>query len=41
MQIIDHRDITDQIILTHLYKDNPELFYKLGDGYGEIVPLLF
>ena len=42
MQIIDQTDIyTDQIILTHLYKDNPDLFYKLGDGYGEIVPLLF
>jgi hypothetical protein len=42
LNIIDQRDIyTDQILLTHLYKDSPELFYKLGDGYGVIVPFLF
>jgi len=32
---------TDQVILTHIYKDHKNLFYKLGDGYGEIVNLLF
>lgn len=32
---------TDQVILTHIYKDHPELFYKLGHGYGELVPLLY
>jgi hypothetical protein len=32
---------TDQVILTHIYKDYPTLFYKLGDGYGQIVPLLY
>ena len=32
---------TDQIILTIIFNDNPELFYKLGHGYGEIIPLLY
>jgi hypothetical protein len=32
---------TDQIILTHMFNDYPELFYKLGNGYGEVVPLLY
>ena len=25
---------TDQLILTHIFKDNPELFYKLCNGHG-------
>lgn len=25
---------TDQIVLTHMYRDNPEFFHKLGHGYG-------
>jgi hypothetical protein len=33
--------ITDQIVLTHIYNDNKELFYKLCDGYGEIVRNLY
>lgn len=32
---------TDQVILTHIFNDYPKLFYKLGDGYGEAVPLLY
>lgn len=28
---------TEQVILTHIYKDNPSLFFKLCDGYGEII----
>lgn len=32
---------TDQEILTHIYKDKPELFFKLCDGYGMIVVKLF
>lgn len=26
---------TDQVILTYIYKDNPDLFYQLSHGYGE------
>jgi hypothetical protein len=32
---------TDQVILTHIYKDNSDLFYKLCDGYGEIFKYLY
>ena len=32
---------TDQIILTHIYKDFPQLFYKLSEGWGNIVPELY
>jgi hypothetical protein len=32
---------TDQVILTYIYKDNMRLFYKIGHGYGEIIPLLY
>jgi len=32
---------TDQVLLTYIYKDHPELFHRLGHGYGEIVPLLY
>ena len=36
--LIDKNDIwTDQVILTMIYRDNKELFYKLCDGYGSIV----
>lgn len=31
----------DQSVLTHIFNDHPGLFYKLGDGYGEVVPLLY
>ena len=42
LKIIDKNDIwTDQVILTHIYKDNKELFYKYSDGYGTIVPTLY
>lgn len=33
--------ITDQIVLTHIYKDNKELFHKLCDGYGEVTRELY
>jgi hypothetical protein len=33
--------ITDQIVLTHIYKDNKDLFHKLCEGYGEITRYLF
>ena len=32
---------TDQIILTHIYKENPELFHKICDGYGEVTRYLY
>ena len=32
---------TDQVILTHIYNDNPDFFFKIGDGYGELLPLLY
>lgn len=28
---------TDQKILTHIYNDYPELFYKISDGYGNVI----
>ena len=28
---------TDQKILTHIYNDYPDLFYKISDGYGTII----
>lgn len=32
---------TDQVILTHIFNENAELFYKLADGYGKVIPLLY
>lgn len=31
---------TDQKILTYIYARAPKLFYKLADGYGNIIPML-
>jgi hypothetical protein len=31
----------DQVILTHIYKDNKNLFHKLCDGYGEVTRSLY
>jgi hypothetical protein len=40
-KLVDDKNIwTDQVILTHMYKDYPELFYKLCDGYGEVIRYL-
>ena len=42
LNLIDKNDIwTDQVILTHLYRDNKSLFYKYSNGYGSIVSKLF
>lgn len=39
--LLDKNNIwTDQVILTHIYKNKPCLFYKLCDGYGEITRFL-
>ena len=32
--------ITDQIILTRIYKDHPELYFKLCRGYGNVTAML-
>lgn len=32
---------TDQVILTHIYRDRKDLFYKMCDGYGKIAIQLF
>ena len=32
---------TDQVILTHIYRDHKHLFYKLSEGWGTIIPLLY
>ena len=42
LKLIDKNDIwTDQVILTHIYKDNKDFFYKYCDGYGSICLNLF
>jgi hypothetical protein len=42
LKLIDKNDIwTDQVILTHIYKNNKNLFYKFSDGYGSICNNLF
>lgn len=32
---------TEQVLLTHIFKDHPQLFYKLGDGYGIVSQYLY
>lgn len=42
LELIDKDDIwTDQVILTLIYKNNKDLFYKYCDGYGSICHNLF
>lgn len=41
-KLIDTNNIwTEQVILTHIYKDNKNLFYKLCNGYGEIFTYMY
>lgn len=41
-KLVDKNNIwTEQVLLTHIYKDHPELFFKLCDGYGEIIKYLY
>lgn len=41
-KLIDKNNIwTEQVILTHIYKENKELFYQLCHGYGTIIKELF
>ena len=32
---------TDQVILTHMFHERPELFYMIGTGYGAVTKCLF
>ena len=32
---------TDQVVLTHIYKKNPELFFKMSHGYGSLIAYLY
>uniref|UniRef100_A0A6C0JZN1 Uncharacterized protein n=1 Tax=viral metagenome TaxID=1070528 RepID=A0A6C0JZN1_9ZZZZ len=32
---------TDQVVLTHIFKNNTTRFYKLVNGYGEVTRVLF
>jgi len=41
-KLVDTNNIwTDQVILTHIYKDYPDRFFMLCNGYGETVRYLF
>lgn len=41
VKLLDLNNIwTEQVILTHIYKDYPHLFYKLCHGYGDIIKSL-
>ncbi len=41
-KLVDKNNIwTDQVILTHIYKDKPELFHMFAIGYGVIAKYLY
>jgi hypothetical protein len=41
-KLLDTNNIwTDQVILTHMFKDNTSLFYELTSGYGNVVPYIY
>ena len=41
-KLIDKNNIwTEQVILTHIFKDHKHLFYKLCHGYGNIITKLY
>ena len=42
-RIITHHNWvnTEQKIFTHMFKENPDLFFKLGEGYGSLMTLLY
>jgi len=41
-KLVDTNNIwTDQLILTHIYKDHKDKFFQLSDGYGTIIPNLY
>jgi hypothetical protein len=41
-ELLEYDNIwTDQVVLTHIYKNHKDLFYKLCHGYGEIINFLY
>jgi hypothetical protein len=41
-KLIDENNIwTDQVILTHIFKENKSIFYELCSGYGEIFSRMY
>jgi len=41
-KLVDTNNIwTDQVLMTHIFKQNQNCFYKLADGYGELTRVLF
>lgn len=41
-KLVDKNNLwSDQLILTHIFKDNENLFFKIANGYGEIIPKLY
>ena len=41
-KLINKKNIwTDQVIWTHIYRDYPDLFYKMGTGYRMLVLNLY
>lgn len=41
-KLIDLQNIwTEQVLMTHIFKNNTTRFYKLADGYGELTRVLF
>jgi len=41
-KMLDNNNIwTDQVVLTHIFKDNKHLFYQLCSGYGEIITSMY
>ena len=41
-ELVDKHNIwTDQILWTYIFKENKEMFYKLCDGYGNIVQYMY
>jgi hypothetical protein len=41
VRLLDKNNIwTEQVVLTHIYKDHPHLFHKLGHGYAQVISWL-
>jgi len=41
-KLIDKNNLwTEQVILTHIYKDNKDLYFQIGGGYGQVTLYLY